>query len=285
MKNLLKSVEGRQIVEKLDRLVEPLRHRWEKHELPDFGEHLYALLSLGNFEEIRKQLAREKDHVAVDFWRILEGLSPQLNALFIAPEQGDWEELPANPVQEFGLLPGDIVVIKQHQHTLWEWQHAGMIKDENTLYSAMYTQTVMEQPLDYYRRYATRIKLLRVRANHENPALGRAACEQAARRVGNIYGVSDKWYALQHEEAPMYCSQVAWYAWVTATGINLDGACPDYSEIADQEERLKKLCAIPHVIVYPTGLAESDHDGDGYDFKAKTECVLDLARSGFEANG
>jgi len=235
---------------------------------------------MGHHYELHRKL--KADGIVNEFWMALEHLSPQLNEHFIAPNLGEWNEVSSNFLTEYGLLPGDILVIKQDQKTIWDWQHAGMIKDEKTVYSAMYTETVMEQPIDYYKHYATRIRALRVIANHDDPALGCKACEVAEARLGNTYGISDKWYALHHKKAPMYCSLVPWFSWMVATGINLDSSSPDFDEITNEQWRLRHLSNIPHAIVYPGNLADSCEDYPEHRFRRKTECVLDLCRPGYE---
>ena len=267
----------------LDKIRSMLKHsagKLNEYDSSDHAAHLYALWSMGQLLELKKALAHH--NIENEFWDGIDHLPMRINEHFIAPNLGEWAELPNNLAEEFGLLPGDIIVIKQQQQTLWEWQHAGMIKDEHSLYSAMYTKTVLEQPIDYYRTYAVRVRVLRVKANHENPELGKAACCKAQSRLGNIYGVSDKWYAIQHEDAPMYCSQLPWYAWATTAGINLDCTCPDYPETKDPQLLLKKWSALPYSIVFPTNLAESCNDYPNHGFTAKTECVLDMSRKEHE---
>ena len=268
--------ERQELIEGISKLLNHTCKKRAEHHPEDHAGHLYALLSMGNYQELREHLAHF--NIENEFWKLVGHLPPQINEHFIASELGEWDELPDNPIKEWGLLPGDIIVIKQQQHTLWEWQHAGMIKDENTLYSAMYTKTVMEQEFDYYRIYAVQLRALKVKANHEQPELGEQACNIAHSRLGNLYGISDKGYAIRHDDAPMYCSQVPWFAWIMSCGLNLDSGSPDYDEIEDLDERLAHLCSIKHDIVYPTNLAESHSNRSEHGYVAKTECVADVVR-------
>lgn len=254
--------------------------RPNEKEPEDHAGHLYALWSMGNHHALNKTL--RADGILNEFWQTLEHLSPQLNEHFIAPNLGEWDGFPANLVRSLNLLPGDLLVIKQHQNTLWDWQHAGMVRDEVSAYSAMYTESVLIQSLDYYMHYATRLRVLRVLANHADPTLGRKACEVADSRLGNVYGISDKWYACHHDDAPMYCSLLPWYSWMKATGINLDRSSPDYEEILDEKRRLWHLSKIPHAIVFPGNLAESSENDPEHHFVCKTEVALDICRPGYE---
>ena len=250
-------------------------HRLE-HETADHAHHLYSLLCFGHHNELQHSL--DSADIAGEFWDKIEHLSPRINDHFSSADLGEWDELPRNIVKECDLLPGDFIVIKQAQSTLWEWQHAGMIKDENTLYTAMYPDHVLEQPITYFRTYATQFRAFQIRANHAQPEWGINACEIAHKRIGNVYGISDKWYALHHKKAPMYCSLIPWFAWILATGLNLDAHCSDHTDIENRKKRLQHLCRIPHTIVYPTNLAESHIDYPEHGYAAKTDCVLDLIR-------
>jgi len=245
-------------------------------------QHLYALYAMGQLNALQQRLRELDIHDA--FWRCLEMDKNKLLEHFTAPELGTWPDAPENPIQELGLIPGDILVMKQHMHTPWEWQHAGLVKDEKSVYTAMCTGDVMVQSIDYFKNYAVRVKALKVIANHENPELGRAACAAAATRVGNPYGISNKWHAFTHKKTPMYCSQVAWYGWLNCgenDALNLDHGCPDYEGVHSIEQRRRKLCSPLHDIVFPGDLARSTSDS-AHGFKAKTVCVLDISRPGYE---
>jgi len=278
---MVNSIDGRQREGIVARIKEMLKDRTlscEKYETNDRANNIYALWAFGQYDKLQQHL--DMAQIASEFWNHIEHFSPRINKHFNSPDLGEWKELPSDIVQECKLLPGDFLVIKQQQAALWEWHHAGMVKNSEMLYSAMYPLNAIEQPIDYYRRHATHIRAFRIHANHAQPELGRQACAVAAARVGNTYGISDKWFALQHVQAPMYCSLVPWLAWIQVCGLNLDAQCPDYTAEKTQQKRLQQLCRIPHSIVYPTGLAISHTDRPKLGFAAKTDCVLDMVRPG-----
>ena len=74
-------------------------------------EHLNALYVMGQFKELQEQLKELNLHDV--FWEHLKLDRKEIMEHFTAPDLGPWPDAPENPIRELGLIPGDVLVMKQ----------------------------------------------------------------------------------------------------------------------------------------------------------------------------